>query len=154
MLPHHSHALRHVTSIIPALQDTWKRNIPSEPRAPSFPELFRGWEVCGDTIDGELMLWDTHSNQGRTRVEEDSGIKLTHPSLWVPRSPLGLHAPGTLSQTAKYFKYQLECIPRDSGAQDSVFRWGESRQQRRAAPGGLRPSVPARKMSITISIHF
>lgn len=137
MLPHRSHALRHVTSIIPALQDTWKRNIPSEPRAPSFPEFFRGWEVCGDTINGELMLWDTPSNQGRTRVEEDQASSLHIPPSGSREAPLGLHAPGTLSQTAKYFKYQLECIPRDSGSQDSVFRWGEPATVK-ACTGGSR----------------
>lgn len=51
-----------------------------------------------------LSMGDSCCVTGRTRVE-GSGIKLTGPSLSVPRSPLSLHVPGTRSQTVKYFKY-------------------------------------------------
>lgn len=131
VLLHHFHALYHVISIIPTLKDTWRHNIPSEHRAPSLPELFREWEVCGDTINGDLMLCDAHFNGGgrQTRVE-DTGIKLTGHSVCVPGSPLGLHDPGTLSQTAKYFKYQLECISR--GLEPRTWSQGRGKLATRA----------------------
>lgn len=51
--PGYCHALYHVTSIIPALKDTRRHNIPSEHRAPSLPELFPVYQWGLMLCDGE-----------------------------------------------------------------------------------------------------